>query len=166
MTMVLVPLDGTRVAERAVPLARSLAAWSGAELLLVRSAWDCSTREVTVYLDDVVDRFDLHREASARVVDAYPADAVSELARGQEDAVLVLATHGRSGLGHALIGSFGEEILARWPGPALVVGPHPGAGRRGVPGAAAAAAGPSATPAGNAPGGRGRLGWCSTPPPT
>jgi nucleotide-binding universal stress UspA family protein len=124
MPTVLVPLDGSDAAERAVDVAQALALHLFADLVLVRSAWDTPESEVTAYLDGVLDRHDLDLDTTGKVIYRFPADAMHDLATEYEDAVLCLFSHGRSGLGHAVLGSQGEAILARSVVPVFVVGPQ------------------------------------------
>lgn len=56
----------------------------------------------------------------AIVLDGIPADAITERAREGYDMV-VLATHGRTGLSHALLGSVAERVVRYSPVPVLVV---------------------------------------------
>jgi nucleotide-binding universal stress UspA family protein len=56
----------------------------------------------------------------AIVVDGIPADAITERAREGYDMV-VLATHGRTGFSHALLGSVAERVVRYSPVPVLVV---------------------------------------------
>ena len=57
-----------------------------------------------------------------RLVDGTPADAIVEVAKG-DDAIdlIVLGTHGRSGLARLLMGSVAEAIVRRAPCPVLTV---------------------------------------------
>lgn len=126
MSTVLVPLDGSPHAERALPVARSLAAALGAHLVLVRSTFDAHRDEVVAYLQAVADREGLDPATSTLVASNFPADALHDVALDHDDAVLCLASHGRTGVGHALLGSAAEEILRRAAVPVFVVGPHEG----------------------------------------
>jgi nucleotide-binding universal stress UspA family protein len=57
-------------------------------------------------------------------------NTISEILAEQNIDLLVLGTHGRSGLGKVLIGSVAEEILRQAACPVLTVGPHAGGLRR------------------------------------
>lgn len=58
-------------------------------------------------------------DAETRVGHGTPADAIDDYA---EDAdVVVMATHGREGLGHALLGSVTEQVIRTSPAPVLAV---------------------------------------------
>jgi nucleotide-binding universal stress UspA family protein len=51
-------------------------------------------------------------------------DVLSEIIRDQEIDLLVLGTHGRTGLGKLVMGSVAEEIFRQAPCPVLTVGPR------------------------------------------
>jgi nucleotide-binding universal stress UspA family protein len=57
-------------------------------------------------------------------------DAVSEIIAEQHIDLLVIGTHGRSGLGKLLLGSVAEELLRQAPCPVLTVGPKASTGIR------------------------------------
>jgi nucleotide-binding universal stress UspA family protein len=70
------------------------------------------------------------REAAAKigvsadvlhVPDARPAEAIVETAKGEGCSLIVMASHGRRGLGRLLLGSQTAEVLAHSPVPVLVV---------------------------------------------
>jgi nucleotide-binding universal stress UspA family protein len=61
--------------------------------------------------------------AAARTEMGHPAHAITEAAaRGGYD-LLVLGTHGRSGMSHILLGSVAERVLRHAPCPVLTVPP-------------------------------------------
>jgi len=49
---------------------------------------------------------------------------ISNLVKARDIYLIVLGTHGRTGLGRAVLGSVAEEILRQAPCPVLTVGPH------------------------------------------
>jgi nucleotide-binding universal stress UspA family protein len=50
-----------------------------------------------------------------------PADAIVRLARERNVDLIVMATHGRTGLGHAVLGSVAEKVVRLAPCPVLTV---------------------------------------------
>jgi len=52
-----------------------------------------------------------------------PAHEIVAFAREQQSDLLVLGTHGRSGLSHALMGSVAERVVRKAPCPVLTVRP-------------------------------------------
>lgn len=59
----------------------------------------------------------------ARRLDGTPWDAVVETARAEGHDLIVMSTHGRTGLSHALIGSVAETVVRHAPCSVLVVRP-------------------------------------------
>lgn len=55
------------------------------------------------------------------VPDARPAEAIVEAAKSRGCSLIVMASHGRRGLGRLLLGSQTSEVLAHSPVPVLVV---------------------------------------------
>lgn len=55
------------------------------------------------------------------VPDAHPAEAIVDAAKSEGCSLIVMASHGRRGLGRLLLGSQTAEVLAHSPVPVLVV---------------------------------------------
>jgi nucleotide-binding universal stress UspA family protein len=133
---VLVPLDGSPLAERALPYAAVLARASEARLLLVRVvpvptssnghkfSQSPQVHEAELYLRDVAARVKHPYVVESAVFTGDPADSiVDEIALRQVD-VVVMSTHGRSGLGRWVYGSVADQIMRRANVPVLLVPPH------------------------------------------
>jgi Universal stress protein UspA and related nucleotide-binding proteins len=58
---------------------------------------------------------------SVHVIERYAADAIVETAESQGCDLIVMASHGRRGLGRLLIGSQTNEVLIRSKVPVLVI---------------------------------------------
>jgi nucleotide-binding universal stress UspA family protein len=56
-----------------------------------------------------------------RLLEGTPWDAITRLARDEGFSLIVLSTHGRTGLAHALIGSVAERVLRHASCSVLVV---------------------------------------------
>jgi len=54
------------------------------------------------------------------------ADRLIEAAKEKKADLIVMATHGRTGLSHALMGSVAEKVVRKAPCPVLTVGPMGG----------------------------------------
>jgi nucleotide-binding universal stress UspA family protein len=125
VTALLVPLDGSALAERALPYAAALAARSGARIVLARVAPPASggaEAEARDYLSSVAARLaELGLTVEPVVATGEVAEAVAETARAQSVDLLVMATHGRGGLGRWVYGSVAEALMARLPLPILLV---------------------------------------------
>src|SRR5581483_980156 len=132
---ILVPLDGSRLAEQALPYAMRLARSSGGRLVLVQAtltaplpgqaelvARAAATRRAEIELDVLVDR--LRGEgltAEARVYYENAATAILDAAAQEDADVIVMSTHGRSGLGRWIYGSVADRVLRTAPIPVLFV---------------------------------------------
>ena len=133
---ILVPLDGSPLAEAALPKAVELAESSGARLLLLRAA-EAHTfpgvdpvdaqikvvREAEEYLAQVTDRFATKglKDVKASVWYGPAASAIVEAARVNEVDLIVMTTHGRSGLGRLILGSIAESVVRGTHTPILLV---------------------------------------------
>lgn len=142
-TRIIVPLDGSKLAESALPEAEQLAKLTGAELVLMRVV-DYSARDTfgdfgllyeyeamaqalveerelaTAYLADTARR--LQNEGytvSTTLVDGIAAKAI--VARAQPGDAIVMATHGRTGMKRWFIGSIAEDVLRHATVPVLIV---------------------------------------------
>lgn len=131
----LVPLDGSALSEGALPMAKALARRANARLVLVRAAWlpalvgarptETQTRavqEAQDYLARLAAELQQQDFRVETIVPQAPPDKaiVNAVALAQADLV-VMTTHGRSGLGRWLYGSVAEAVLRRSPVPVLLV---------------------------------------------
>ncbi|MBI3929461.1 MAG: universal stress protein [Armatimonadetes bacterium] len=133
---ILVPLDGSSLAEKALAPALDLARLASAEIVLVRASdqaalmvpmsgpyppgplpMDLVTRlrhEAERYLASVAQTV---REAGLvvtwQVQEGHPAEVVLETARSEGADLIVMASHGRTGLSRFLLGSVAEKVLRR-----------------------------------------------------
>ena len=128
-TTILVPLDGSALAERAIPYAEALARPSNARLALVRAETSgitgsrvIVTHEALAYLERIAVGLRA-RGLTVRTSAPYsaPASGVIAEAHRLEADLIVLVSHGRSGFGHLAYGSVAEEILSRATSPVLLV---------------------------------------------
>jgi nucleotide-binding universal stress UspA family protein len=133
---VLIPLDGSALAERVLGPATELARLLEVPCTLLRfiEPEDAShgpikggaEAEATSYLRGIADRL---RERGL-VVDLRvlagrnAAEAILEQARS--GVLIALATHGRGGLGRILLGSVADRVIRAAPCPVLVYRPTPG----------------------------------------
>lgn len=132
---ILVPLDGSKLSEKALPLATAFATASNAQLLLVRSVWvprlsDITPEEEEVkavgeaeeYLADLAFKLEAQGLQVQTAVPYAPAaeGILMEIELRHADLV-VMTTHGRSGISRLIYGSVAESILAHSPVPILLV---------------------------------------------
>ena len=69
-----------------------------------------------------------------RVIEALPADGIRELAAQTGAKLIVMGTHGRSGLNRWMLGSVAERVLRESPVPVLTVRSAPADSPRALPG--------------------------------
>jgi len=127
---ILVPLDGSPLAECALPHALSVARALGARVTILQVVeqavaggrthsidpleWEISKAEAAVYLAGVGDRLrTAGLEATEVVVDGHPASQVIGHAHDGAADLIVLSTHGRSGLSGWNTSSVVQKILLR-----------------------------------------------------
>jgi nucleotide-binding universal stress UspA family protein len=119
----LVPLDGSDLAGRALPIVGQLAERVGGDIVLVAAETGGVSVPAT-YLDAAA-AFTGSRGAHVEVVQCVTlADALRAVADDANDPAICMATHARSGMGHALFGSAAEAVVRTLQVPAVLVGPH------------------------------------------
>ena len=140
---IVVPLDGSQRAEAALPLAEELAVKLGLPLTLVRSVSlsglgygfvedgptqyadlaGSAERIATDYLALIAEgvRAQGVREVVELVADRSPDDAIMDVAGGDGMKLVVMTTHGRTGLNRMVLGSVTDRVLRRGSGPVLIV---------------------------------------------
>lgn len=134
---IVVPLDGSTLAEQALPYAEALGLVTGAPLHLVRvldptrlgafdgnkamQMWIAEERGIARHYLERIEQ-DLRQRQQKVTAEYRLGPTVQEvLAAAQPDDVLILATHGRSGLGRWFLGSVAEGVLHRATVPVLLV---------------------------------------------
>ncbi|HUX87958.1 MAG TPA: universal stress protein [Chloroflexota bacterium] len=140
---ILVPLDGSPVANEAIGSAKELAELLGAEMTLVGAVpppiyaytYADMPQEIPEQLDD--EQVDLHRyleevandlRTTGRIVRTEvafdsPVSAISDIARQKEIDLIVMSTHGSGGVTRLVIGSVANGVIRRVNVPVLVVRP-------------------------------------------
>jgi nucleotide-binding universal stress UspA family protein len=134
---VLVPLDGSPLAEMALPTAIELLRDSPDAILILLRAAEATTlpgmdpteaqvavvREAESYLDAIAARLRNEGISQVRTSVWYrgAAQAIVEAARVTDADVIVMSTHGRGGLRRLILGSVAESVLRRTQTPILLV---------------------------------------------
>jgi nucleotide-binding universal stress UspA family protein len=119
---VLVPLDGSELALRAVPTARALALRFDAELHTITVADHGKVDRARALASATLDvPFDSPRVAVAD--DGDPATVIADRAGALGSCLVCLTTHGRGRLGGAFVGSVARSLLQRSPDPVVALGP-------------------------------------------
>jgi nucleotide-binding universal stress UspA family protein len=139
---VLVPLDGSHLAMAALGPAAQLARALGADVVLMTAARPARVpgveSDLAVQLGET-DALALLTEAASggelkglpvtRLVAKgelaeAPAEAILTAVRDVDAGLVVMATHGRSGVRRAVLGSVADAVVARSPVPVLLIPPH------------------------------------------
>ncbi len=142
MTRIVVPLDGSRFAETAVPWAGALAGRTNGSITLVSvipmssefAAWITSEQlshqpeladvigEREQYLAAVADQFGL-REPEIAIRFGSPAREILAVAESvdAQPAVIVMSTHGYGGIKRLAIGSVALQVIHKYQGPIMTV---------------------------------------------
>lgn len=140
---ILVPLDGSELSERALNPAIDLARQSGGELVLLsvpvlkrmfvaeetgyglllpyESLMD-SHRELTEYLESLTEK--LPRDdfsLQTKVIEGDDASVIVRTAVAENADIIIMSTHGYSGLTRWMLGSVSEKVLRSTPCPVMVV---------------------------------------------
>jgi nucleotide-binding universal stress UspA family protein len=133
---ILVPLDGSALAESAIPKAIEIAEGRPAALILLRAAEahtlpgvDSTESQVEVvqeaedYLAATAARLREHgvEHVETSVWYGPAAPAIIEAARLRKIDLIVMGTHGRSGVGRLIVGSVAESVLRGTTVPILLV---------------------------------------------
>ncbi len=142
----LLALDGTAGAEAALPITMELASACGAHIETVRvvptagtlsgdeaavarlvpaatdAALNAEASQSATYLVDVLARLSSKgATASPQILRGEPVQMLTEAAQKSDASIIVVATHGRSGLGALWIGSVGAGLMSSADRPLLLV---------------------------------------------
>ena len=145
---VFVPLDGSPLAEGALPIALGLlSTHPGSTLILMRATQATLLRpwvdpievqtqavsEAVWYLQSVADRVrddDPGRTVATSVWYGPPARSIVDAANARGAQLIVMSTHGRSGLPRMVLGSVAESVVRATTTPTLLVPAHGGPASR------------------------------------
>ncbi len=147
---IVVPLDGSPLAEYALATAGMLAERAKAEMQLVRAhqvvlldlgdqlAVDQALREDALdYLTRTAQgiRDETGLEPRTAMLDGQPAAIIADHLRAQRDPLLVMCTHGRTGFSRLWMGSVADAVVRSVSSPALLLRPEeaPGGGLTRMP---------------------------------
>jgi nucleotide-binding universal stress UspA family protein len=139
-------MDGSALSERALTPALALAGHSGGQVLLMRTpvvevamvptveffgnynlrgldqAVEKARQEAREYLDGLRRaRQQPHLSIHSEVVDGDPAEAILQVAAARRADLIVMSTHGYSGVTRWIMGSVTERVLSHAPCPVLVI---------------------------------------------
>jgi len=142
---ILVPLDGSPVAEQALPVAESLARRTGARLRLAtapppvpplllgpeefdlaQSLQETTRATLGQYLQSAAEAARTRHglEVRAELLTGGAADALAAYVRTEKIGLIVMTTHGRAGFSRFWLGSVADQLLRRVTAPVLVLHPR------------------------------------------
>jgi nucleotide-binding universal stress UspA family protein len=138
----IVPLDGSPLAESALPYAVELARTLDLAVVLVRAfslpmsgylaeeqaetghaGGDRMGKEAQAYLDEKTEQLRAQgvKKIATAAVDGPAADTIINLAREKPNSLVVMCTHGRSGVRKWMLGSVTERIAHHSHAPLLII---------------------------------------------
>lgn len=120
---VVVPLDGSELAERALGPASAVARAADAELQLMRVVGAGGAEEARRYLEGWAARLDVPCRPPYVIEADWVAECIANAAE-EPGSLICLTSHGTSGVRRVLLGSVAEDVLRLGSGPVLVVGPE------------------------------------------
>src|SRR5690348_13560733 len=124
---ILVPLDGSRRAESAVPVAANIARATGGALLFVRVvalADDTATdsRTASAYLEHQARRTDLEGiSVQTRMLTGMAAQQILANIETQAIDLVVMSSRGETGLKRWALGSVAQKVLRKSSAPVLIL---------------------------------------------
>jgi len=135
---ILVPLDGSSLAECVLPHTVALAQAFDAQVTLLRILerartagrtrsidpldWHIRKAEAKAYLDELTARLQkVGLQTEATLLEGQAAERIIEFAHGQNVSLIVLSSHGRSGLGGWNISGVVQKTILRAYMPAMIV---------------------------------------------
>lgn len=140
---ILVPLDGSALAERAVEQAEKIAKALGYEVILFRviqnplagapEAGPAAEERATLdsideaysYLKPIASRLEGNGiKARVEVGEGPPYAGILGLAHKEDVEFIIMSTHGRTGLTRALMGSVAEKVVYTTKRPVMLVKPE------------------------------------------
>jgi len=137
--LIMVPLDGSRFAESALPLALSVSRRTGTPLHLVTvqepipsfayDEWENAAEDWSrAYLDDAAGRVRPRTgaEVTATLLAGHVVEVLEQEAEARAADLVVMATHGRGAFSRAWLGSVADAFLHHTRRPVLLVRPTEG----------------------------------------
>ena len=138
---ILVPLDGSRLAEAAIPTAASLAQTLDAPVTLLHIIEQDAPQEIhkdhhltqadeaVAYLEQVAKRYfpaevKVHTHVHTAAVKDVPGSIVEHALTEFRPDLIVMCTHGRSGVRELLFGSIAQQVVAQGTTPLLLIKPE------------------------------------------
>lgn len=135
LRVILYPTDFSKASEAALDVARSLARDQGARLIVLhvapvdiyleaRLAAELDPRDYHQALDATRERLDgpdLKYAVETRLTRGFEVEAILRVSRETASDLIVMGTHGRTGLGRLLMGNTAVSVLSKADCPVLVM---------------------------------------------
>lgn len=135
ISRILVPVDFSEASELALSHACSLALAHGAAITLshvgepLHPDWFFDTtilqRDIIEtaekHLQELVEKYGSGLQAKTEMRFGHPVEAIVLAAQKMKADVIVIGTHGRTGMKHALLGSVAERVARQAPCPVLII---------------------------------------------
>ena len=144
LSRIIVPLDGSELAEQALPHARALALSLGLDIDLIRIVspptplmgaevtedyytwyynWEADLTKIAKdYLAGVAAKFEKDKlNVTSRIFHGNSAANIVDYAEAVGHGLICITTHGRTGLGRMVFGSVAERVLQESTSPVLMV---------------------------------------------
>ena len=132
---ILVPLDGSDRAELALPFAEELAAKLGSEIILLCASDSAEAEDYAkheIYLEQITEAVkraakklltNPEQKVSIRsaVTIGLPAQEIVDYAEQVAVSLIIMATHGRTGVSRWALGSVAEKVMRASTRPVLLV---------------------------------------------
>ena len=144
---IVVPLDGSGLAEKILPHAEALARSMDLKIVLLRAYelpaasyyesdmympdWGDLARVIREnaqeYLDELQQRLEAEglRRVSTLLIQGDAARSIIDIAKETPENLVALCTHGRSGVGRLVLGSVADRVVRHSGGPVLVIRAQP-----------------------------------------
>lgn len=152
---ILIPLDGSRRAEQAIPVAARIARASGGSITLVRVieyvinyAWQLAQAPVdygetieaereaaTAYMKEILQSDPLKGlNVTSKVIEGRAVQAILTLAQQEGTELIVMSSHGYTGLKRWVLGSVAQQVERHCTIPTLILRDNPVSNERLLPG--------------------------------
>lgn len=121
---ILVPLDGSELAEQAIPYVEWLAGKFNSEVIVITAcfAGDPLERALTEYVERRVEKIQsLGIKARSVCIQGEPAASIIDFARKNDSSLIAISTHGRTGVSQWLLGSIANKVVQRSHIPVFLV---------------------------------------------
>ena len=133
---ILVPLDTSELAEVALPYAEQMAGRLGSEITLMSVSHSAGEKEQRVFRSYIRETVAVTKERANRYLEkptgqdvkvesailvGNPAEEIVDYAERENIDVIVMATHGRSGIGRWTLGSVADKVLRATERPVVLI---------------------------------------------